>query len=86
MITINVIERQKNTKTKIISETKKIYLFNSTDKARKFLSPIVAEMKNAKLSHREPLTTINGVSFDTRSEKALLLEMGAIELQDEDYD
>lgn len=86
MITINVIERHQNTKTKIISETKKIYLFNSVDKARKFLSPIVAEMKSAKLNHREPLTRINGVSFDTRSEKSLLLEMGAIELQDEDYD
>ena len=86
MITINVIERHQNTKTKIISEKQKIYLFNSTDKARKFLSPVVSEMKSAKLNHREPLTYINGVSFDTKSEKSLLVEMGAIELQDEDYD
>ena len=86
VITINVIERHRNNKTKVITETTKIYLFKSTDKARKFLYPIVSEMKSAKQMKREPLTYINGVSFDTRSERALLLEMGAIELQDQDYD
>ena len=80
MITLNVVEKKVNQKTKIVSQTKKFYLFNSVDKARKFLQPIVSEMITAKKMKREPMTYIEGVSFDTKSEKTFLVEIGAVDL------
>ena len=80
MITLNVIEKKINPKTKLMSQSKKFYLFNSIDKARKFLQPIVSEMKIAKRMNREPKTFIEGVSYDTKSEKTFLVEIGAVDL------
>lgn len=60
-------------------------LFSSTDMARKEIVPIVKEMKLAKRQKREPKVRIDAVSFDTKSEKSLLLELHAIEsIENED--
>ena len=48
------------------------------DKARKEITPIVTEMKIAKAQKREPTIRIDAVSYDTKSEKSLLLETKAI--------
>ena len=60
-------------------------LFSSTDMARKEIVPIVKEMKLAKKQKREPKVRIDAVSYDTKSEKSLLLELHAIEsIENED--
>lgn len=60
-------------------------LFSSTDMARKEIVPIVKEMKLAKRQKREPKVRIDAVSYDTKSEKSLLLELHAIEsIENED--
>ena len=51
---------------------------DSMDKARKEIAPIVKEMKTAKREKREPTIRIDGASYDTNSEKSLLLELDAI--------
>ena len=60
-------------------------LFSSTDMARKEIVPIAKEMKLAKRQKREPKVRIDAVSYDTKSEKSLLLELHAIEsIENED--
>lgn len=60
-------------------------LFSSTDLARKEIVPTVKEMKLAKKQKREPKVRIDAVSYDTKSEKNLLLELHAIEsIENED--
>lgn len=60
-------------------------LFSSTDMARKEIVSIVKEMKLAKRQKREPKVRIDAVSYDTKSEKSLLLELHAIEsIENED--
>lgn len=76
MITLTIIEEVKTGKT--ISYKRKLKLFSSIDKARKEITPIVREMKSAKKEKREPKIRINAVSYDTKSEKSLLLELDAI--------
>ena len=76
MITLTIIEEVKTGKT--ISYKRKLKLFSSIDKARKEITPIVREMKSAKKEKREPKIRIIAVSYDTKSEKSLLLELDAI--------
>lgn len=56
------------------------------DKAKKFIIPVVKEMKLAKKEEREPLIRIDGVSYDTKSEKTLLLELDAITSIENEHD
>lgn len=74
-ITLTIVEKVKG-KADAYKRTLKIY--RSIDKARKDIIPIVKEMRVAKKLHTEPQIRIDGVSYETDSEKALLLETGAI--------
>lgn len=76
MITYTLEER-KVTGGKI-QVSRRIKLCHSIDKARKEIAPIVREMEEAKKMKREPKVRIAGVSYDSDSEKMLLLELRAI--------
>lgn len=76
MITLTIVEQIKNGKR--IEFKRHLELFHSIDKAKKYIIPVVKEMKQAKSEKREPKQRIDGVSYDTKSEKALLLELDAI--------
>ena len=76
MITLTIVEEVKE--KGIVSRKRSLKLFSSSDKARKEIVPIVKEMKLAKRQKRVPKTEIIGVSYDTKSEKSLLLELDAI--------
>ena len=82
MITATIKEKSKV--KGILVETRKVKCYHSLDKARKELAPIAKEMevaRNALKNHqayKEPAKTIIAVSYDTKSEKNLLLEMRAI--------
>ena len=78
MITLTIIKKSK------VSQTREIVLYNSLDKARKAIIPIVKEMKDAVKEKRSPKILIDGVSYDSNSEKNLLVELGALELTGND--
>ena len=61
-------------------------LFHSMDEAKKFIVPVVKEMQLAKKEKRDPLKRIDGVSYDTKSEKTLLLELNAITSVDNEHE
>lgn len=75
-ITLTIVERK--TTGKIVKYKRGIELFVSTDKARKRIKPIVKEMAEAKAANRPAQIYIDGVSYDTDSEKKLLLELKAV--------
>ena len=76
MISITLVE------TKVVkgkSEVKRrIVFYHSLDKARKEIPVYVKEMKLAKKEKRTPKYLIDGVSYDTSSEKSMLLELHAL--------
>lgn len=76
MITLTIVEEVKS--GKVVSYKRKIKLYHSIDKAKKDIVPIVKEMRLAKHEKRVPSIRIDAVSYDTKSEKQLLLELGAI--------
>ena len=76
MITLTIVKQVKS--GKVISYKREILKFHSIDKARKEIIPIVREMKRAKSQKRKPTMNIDAVSYDTKSEKSLLLETDAI--------
>lgn len=76
MITLTIVEQVK-TKNRV-DYKRQLVLIHSVDKARKIISPIVKEMKLARKEKRTPSKSIDGVSYDTKSEKTLLLELDAI--------
>ena len=84
MISITLVE------TKVIkgkSEVKRrIVFYHSLDKARKEIPVYVKEMKLAKKEKRTPKYLIDGVSYDTKSEKVLLLELDAITSIDNEHE
>lgn len=84
MITLTITEQVKNGKR--IELKRHMKLFHSSDKAKKFIQPVVKEMKLAKKEKRDPLIRIDGVSYDTKSEKVLLLELDAITSVDNEHD
>lgn len=84
MITATIVKQIKAGKQVLYD--RKVRLFHSMDKARKELDPIVKEMRLAKREKREPKERIDGVSYDTKSEKALLLELKAIVSIDNEFD
>lgn len=84
MITLTIVEQQKNGKR--IEFKRYLKLFHSMDKAKKSIIPIVKEMKQAKKEKREAKIRIDGVSYDTKSEKTLLLELDTITSIDNEHD
>ena len=76
MITLTIIKQVK--KGSQITWKKELKMFNSVDKARKEITPIVREMKMAKKQKRDPQIAIKAVSYDLKSEKTMLLETDAI--------
>lgn len=84
MITLTIVEQVK-TKQRVDFK-RSLKMFHSMDEARKFIKPVVKEMKLAKSQHREPSIRIDGVSYDTKSEKTLLLELDAITSIENEHD
>ena len=76
MITLTIIKKVKT--GSIVTFKRELKLFRSMDKAREEITPIVEEMRLAKSQKREPKVRIDAVSYDTKSEKNLLLETRAI--------
>ena len=76
MITLTIIKKVKT--GSIVTFKRELKLFRSMDKAREELTPIVEEMQHAKAQKRAPEVRIDAVSYDTKSEKNLLLETRAI--------
>ena len=76
MITLTIVKQVK--KGSQVTWKKELKMFNSVDKARKEITPIVREMKVAKKEKREPTIAIKAVSYDLKSEKTMLLETNAI--------
>lgn len=84
MITLTIVEHVKTGKR--VEVKRSIKLFNSVDKAKEFIGPVVKEMQKAKKEKREATIYIDGVSYDSNSEKTLLMEMKAItSVDNEDY-
>ena len=50
------------------------------------IPPIVAEMKSAEKQKREAKIRIDAVSYDTKSERTMLLELNAIRSIDNESD
>lgn len=76
MITLTIVELDKTKKVQTFKRS--LRMFHSVDKARKEIVPIVKEMKQAIKEKRLPTIKIDAVSYDTKSEKTLLLELDAI--------
>ena len=76
MITLTIVEQK--TTSKRVEYKRSLKLFHSMDKARAYILPVVREMSVAKSEKRDPKIRIDGVSYDTSSEKTLLLELKAI--------
>lgn len=63
--------------------TRKIRIYRSMDKARKELTPIARDMAICAKTNKKPKVIIDGVSYDTDSEKRLLIEIGAYTHEEE---
>lgn len=79
MITCTLIIEKSTKGTKLKEYKKEIRIFHSVDKARKTLTPIIAEMRKAKEENRRPKKQVYAVSYDSDYERELLLSMHAIE-------
>lgn len=75
MITATIVENKSG------KMSRKLVSFNNSEKAKKELSPIAHEMCVAKSKKVEPKRFIDAVSYDTRSEKLMLIEIGALKLE-----
>ena len=76
MITLSITKRVK--KGKLESQESSLKLYHSMDQARREVREIVKEMRQAEKEKRQPKIRIDAVSYDTNSEKVMLLELGAI--------
>ena len=76
MITLTIVKRS-NVKG-VKKETQSLEMFKDTDKARKFILPIAKEMDVCRQTNQIPSTEIIAVSYDTDSEKSMLLATRAI--------
>ena len=75
MITATIEERK--VVKGVATIKREIRVFTSMDKARKELTPIAQEMARCERLKTKPKVLIDGVSYDTDSEKRLLREIGA---------
>lgn len=76
MITLTIVEKKKSGSR--ITTNRYLKLFKSLDEAKKAIIPISKEMKRAAKAKEEPSIRIDAVSYDSKSEKTLLLELDAI--------
>lgn len=76
MITITYLERKKKKGSVVASKFIKCYA--SQDKARKEIQTAVQEMRKAEREMRKPSIEIIGVSYETKSERTFLIELGAL--------
>lgn len=76
MITLSITRRVK--KGKLETQESETKLYHSMDQARKEIKEIVKEMRYAQRTQQPAKIRIDGVSYDTNSEKVMLLELGAI--------
>ena len=86
MITCTIIENKVDKKTKLRKVNRFIKIFKSLDKAKEYLTPITIEMVKAKKEHRKPNIYVHAVSFDSKTEKELLVGLGAIETSGQEGD
>ena len=63
---------------------KTTYGVAKTDIAKKKLLPVIQEMRHAQKEKREPQEFIDGVSYDTASERKFLIEIGALVSENDD--
>ena len=75
MITATIEERK--VVKGVTTIKREIKVFNSMDEAKKILTPIAQEMARCERVQEKPKVLIDGVSYDTDSEKRLLREIGA---------
>lgn len=80
MITLTIIKRTTKAGQKV--ETRSLECINSIDKAKKKILPIVKEMEVASQTNKKPAIEIVAVSYDTNSEKEMLLATRAIVTSD----
>lgn len=80
MITISVVRKVETGKGKEKTYVlqREVLKFHSIDKARAEITPIVKEMNLAQSQKRQPKVAIEGVSYDSKSERQVLLELKAI--------
>lgn len=76
MITATIVTRAK--KHGIYTESRKMHLFHTMDKAKKILAPIADTQVECRKKKVTPPQEILSVSYDTDSERKLLLEIRAI--------
>ena len=76
MITLSITKRVK--KGKLETQVSEMKLYHSMDQARKEIKEIVKEMRYAQRTQQPAKIRIDGDSYDTNSEKVMLLELGAI--------
>lgn len=76
MITATIKETKKV--NKVLTEERNIVCYHSIDKARSELRPIAKEMSVCQKLGKKPAKEVVAVSYDTKSEKALLLELRVI--------
>ena len=76
MITLTILKKGKSGKG--LTYKRELKLYHSMDLAKKEIVPIVKEMELAEHMKRAPSVKIDAVSYDTSSEKSLLLELRAI--------
>ena len=75
MITATIQERK--VAKGVATIKREIKVFTSMDEAKKYLTPIAREMARCEQLNTKPKILIDGVSYDTDSEKRLLREIGA---------
>lgn len=80
MITATIKTRKKV--KGVLTERREIELFDSVEKARKYLKPIAVDMAICKQLKKTPEVEIVGVSWDFESEKNMLVEIKAYETTD----
>ena len=76
MITATIREAKKV--RGIATEKKSIVCYHSIDKARSELRPIAKDMAVCRKTGKQPSREVVAVSYDTKSEKSLLLELKVI--------
>ena len=76
MITATILTRKKV--KGVLTESRNIICYHSIDKARSELRPIGKDMEVCHKTNRVPSREVVAVSYDTKSEKSLLLELRVI--------
>lgn len=76
MITLTIFEKVKVGNR--LTTQRRLAMYSSLDKLKKDIVPIIQEMNKATKEKREPNKAIVGVSYDSESERKLLVDVGAL--------